>query len=136
MGDRPGGGRELLDNSLQVLAGAPEPRELLSTYYVSTTGGDANPGALAAPFKTIQRAANAASAGDTVIVRAGTYRETVRVPRSGTAAAPIIFRPYPNERVTISGADVITGWAKYKNSIYQARQGWDLGYGLNQVFLD
>src|SRR3954454_1673410 len=136
MGDRPREGRGVSEDSLRVRAEPLEPRELLSTYYVSTTGGDANPGTLAAPFKTIQRAANAASAGDTVIVRAGTYRETVRVPRSGTAAAPITFQPYPNERVTISGADMITGWAKYKNSIYQARQGWDLGYGLNQVFLD
>src|SRR3954468_23274949 len=136
MGDRPREGREMSDDSLQSLAEPLEPRELLSTYYVSTTGGDANPGTLAAPFKTIQRAANAASAGDTVIVRAGTYRETVRVPRSGTAAAPITFQPYAGEQVTISGADVVTGWTKYKNAIYRARQTWDLGYGLNQVFLD
>jgi parallel beta-helix repeat protein len=119
-----------------VVAEALEPRELLTTYYVSTGGVDANPGTLAAPFRTIQKAANAAIAGDTVLVRAGTYRETVRVPRSGTAAAPITFQAYPGEQVTVSGADVVGGWSNYRNAIYQARQSWDLGFGLNQVFLD
>ena len=41
------------------------------TYYVSTTGKDSNPGTLAAPFLTIQHAANTAAAGDAVQVRAG-----------------------------------------------------------------
>src|SRR5438552_1700784 len=113
-----------------------EPRQLLSTWYVSTGGADANPGSLAAPFRSIQKAALVARPGDFVYVRAGTYRETVRPARSGSAAAPITFQPYHNEAVTISGADVVGGWKTYKNSIYAARQSWDLGLGANQVFVD
>ena len=68
---------------LQVfVAEALEGRELLSTYYVATSGSDANPGTVAKPFKTIQRGADVGVAGDVVLVRAGVYRETVRVKHS------------------------------------------------------
>ena len=113
-----------------------EPRELLATYYVATNGADAGAGTLAAPFRTIQKAASLAVAGDVVIVRAGTYRETVRPPRSGSAGAPITFQAYPGEQVTVSGANVVGGWTAHKNKVYKARQSWDLGFGANQVFLD
>src|SRR5688572_9189627 len=113
-----------------------EPRVLLSTYYVSTSGSDAAPGSLSAPFRTIQKAASLAQPGDTVLVRGGTYRETVKPPRSGSSSAPITFKPYNNERVTVSGANVVTGWSSYRNSIYKAPQSWDLGAGKNQVFVD
>ncbi|HEX6928944.1 MAG TPA: right-handed parallel beta-helix repeat-containing protein, partial [Gammaproteobacteria bacterium] len=42
-------------------------------WYVATGGDDDNAGTEAAPFATIQYAIDQASAGDTVIVRAGTY---------------------------------------------------------------
>src|SRR5689334_8107505 len=115
---------------------ALEPRELLSAYYVATGGSNTNPGSLGLPFRTIQKAASVARAGDVVYVRAGTYRETITPARSGTASAPITFQPYRNEAVTVSGADVVSGWSKYKNSIYKATQSWNLGLGNNQVFLD
>lgn len=113
-----------------------ESRFLLSSFYVSTGGNDTNAGSLARPFRTIQRAANIAGPGDTVFVRGGTYRETVRPSRSGSGGAPISFKAYNNENVTISGADVVSGWSKSSGSVYKARQGWDLGSGKNQVFVD
>ena len=115
---------------------ALEARTLLSTFYVSTGGSNDNPGTLARPLRTIRHAASLAMPGDTVLVRAGTYRETVTPARSGTASAPITFKPYNNERVTVSGADVVTRWSAHSNSIYKAAQGWDLGFGKNQVFVD
>ncbi|MEO7495565.1 MAG: right-handed parallel beta-helix repeat-containing protein [Massilia sp.] len=44
-----------------------------ATYYVSPTGSDSAAGTLAAPWRTIARAQTAATAGDTVYFRGGTY---------------------------------------------------------------
>ena len=49
---------------LQVLEG----RDLPSTYYVASTGSDTAAGSAAAPWKTLQKAANTLAAGDTVHV--------------------------------------------------------------------
>lgn len=114
-----------------------ESRVLLSrTWFVSPLGRDANPGTLAAPLATIQHAADLAQPGDTVLIRGGTYRETVTPPRSGLPGAPITFMPYNNEAVTISGADPVSGWGGYGGKIYDAVQSWDLAGGNNQVFVD
>jgi hypothetical protein len=67
-----------------------EPRTLLSNYFVSTTGDDANPGTSAAPWRTMQRAANTVVAGDRVNVLPGNY-VGFDLRRDGTAAAPITF---------------------------------------------
>ena len=53
---------------------------------------DTGAGSAATPFCTIQAAADAAVAGDTVDIAAGTYRGAVDVTSSGTAAAPIVFQ--------------------------------------------
>ena len=114
-----------------------EPRQLLSSWFVSAkSGSEANPGSLAQPFATIQKAADVAQAGDTIFIRAGVYRETVVPARSGAAGAPIMFRPYNNESVTINGADVLNGLARLAHSIAQVPMARDLGAGQNQIFLD
>jgi hypothetical protein len=64
-------------------------------YYVSPNGNDANAGtSISAPWRTIQKAANTAIAGDRVYIRSGAYRERVTFPRSGTATNPIVFEGY------------------------------------------
>ena len=42
-------------------------------YYVATSGNDSGPGTLAQPFASIARAQQAASSGDNVYIRGGTY---------------------------------------------------------------
>src|SRR5262245_19255851 len=44
-----------------------------ANYYVSPNGNDSAVGTLDAPFASIMRAQSAATAGDTVVVRGGTY---------------------------------------------------------------
>lgn len=91
-----------------------------NTYYVATTGSDSNPGTLAQPFLTIQKAANTVAAGDTVDIFGGMYRETVTMQQSGTSDARITFQPYQNQQVTITGLDVFTNaWTPYSGKIYQ-----------------
>lgn len=46
---------------------------IASTYYVAPDGFDSNSGSINAPFATITRAQTAATAGDTVYLRGGTY---------------------------------------------------------------
>src|SRR5579863_9476195 len=109
-----------------------ENRTLLSsTWYVSTAGNDANPGTLAAPFQTIQHAASLANWGDAVVIRGGTYHETVHPAHGGVS-----FDAYGNENVVVTGADSVTGWGGYNGKIYQASMPWDLGEGNNQVFVN
>ncbi len=87
-----------------------QPSEALPqvhTYYVSPAGNDANNGSLAAPWRTIQKAANVVNPGDTVYVRAGVYgpynngNDVAVFTRSGTASAPITFKNYPGEAPVI-----------------------------------
>ena len=54
-------------------------------FYVGPGGDDTHPGTEAQPLATIQAAANKLQPGDTLLIRGGTYRETVTFPRSGTA---------------------------------------------------
>jgi hypothetical protein len=115
---------------------AMEPRILLSTYFVSTAGTDSNAGTVGAPFGTIQHAANLVEPGDTVMIRGGTYRETVTPAHSGTASAPITFQAYAGEHVTISGADQVSGWSSDGGKVYAANVPWTLGPGADQVFVD
>lgn len=59
--------------------------------YVSPSGSDANPGTPSAPWKTLQKAAGAATAGMTIHVAPGTYNGSLSVSASGSATAPIRF---------------------------------------------
>jgi len=64
-------------------------------YVDATAGNDANPGTSAAPWRTIQHAADVMSPGDTVIVNDGVYTggtSVVTVSRGGTATAWLVFR--------------------------------------------
>ena len=55
-----------------LLLAAPSPA-LAAEYFVSPVGSDGDPGTLERPFATVQRAQEAATPGDTVYLRGGTY---------------------------------------------------------------
>ena len=77
------------------------------TYYVATTGSDANPGTLSAPFRTIQQAANTVHAGDTVQVEGGVYNEIVTIPTSGNATQGYItFESYAGQTAIVDGTNL------------------------------
>ena len=95
---------------LTILAAAPiHARE----FYVSQQhpqAADTAAGTREAPLKTISAAAKMAQAGDTVVVAAGIYRESVTLTNSGAAGKPIVFRSEEPRKAVISGADVVTDW--------------------------
>lgn len=70
-----------------------------STFHVAPTGADTAAGSEAAPWQTIQHAADAVTAGDTVVIHAGTYAGFV-VGARGTATAPIRFVGDGEARIT------------------------------------
>lgn len=65
-----------------------------ATYYVATGGNDNDPGSETQPFATLQKAANIAVGGDTIIVRPGTY-VGAKFSVSGSAENPIVVTGEP-----------------------------------------
>lgn len=59
---------------------------LANTYYVATSGLDANPGSQGQPWLTIQHAVDTIGPGDTIVVQAGSYAGC-RIENSGMAGA-------------------------------------------------
>jgi hypothetical protein len=95
----------LLLSPLLALAGPAAP----ATYHVAPNGNDASPGTLAAPFATIQHAADLVLPGDTVLLRAGNFHQVVTVSRSGTTGQEIVFAAYPGETPVLDGTALLPG---------------------------
>jgi hypothetical protein len=101
-------------------------------YYVSPSGNDAaGDGSQGRPWRTIQKAADAMSAGDTCHVMDGEYNEMVRPARSGSPGQYISFVA-EGQSVYLNGTRPITGWAPHSGNIWKASAGWDFG----ELFVD
>jgi hypothetical protein len=102
------------------------------TYYVATDGNDTNNGSIDAPWATVQHAADAVAAGDTVLVRGGVYNAYAGFKKSGSAASGFItFANYPGETATIDGTGLgVPGgqWGLFtlKDVSYVIVEGFDL----------
>lgn len=65
----------------------------MTTYYVATSGSNSGNGSASSPWKTISKAMQAnLKPGDEVVVKAGTYNESVRIGKSGNANDYITVR--------------------------------------------
>jgi len=91
-----------------------------ATYYVDRNHAGASDGAVGSeskPWKTIQHAVDSVGPGDTVYIKAGTYRERVMLTgsdgtsgKSGTAAqGHITYAGYPGHEVVLDGS-TFSGW--------------------------
>ena len=75
--------------------------------YVSTSGRDDAAGTAEAPLRTLTAAVAKASAGGTVVLRAGTYREGgIKINKR------ITIQPAAHEQVWIKGSDVVNAWTR------------------------
>src|SRR5690348_5116637 len=102
---------------LATLAGAAQATQ----FSVATNGDDANPGTAKAPFRTIQRAADMAQAGDVITVHEGIYRERISPPRGGTSDAKrIVYQAAPGERPVITGSEIVKHWERVTNDTWKA----------------
>src|SRR4051812_29908891 len=70
--------------------------------WVANGGSDTNPGTSTAPFATIHKALAIAPAGATVVVRGGTYRESL-----GPIKRKVTLEAYPGEQASVKGSVVV-----------------------------
>jgi hypothetical protein len=98
-----------------------------ATYYVTPTGNDAGSGSMTNPWKTPQKAADRAVAGDVVYFRSGMYRvegktdTLIGFSHAGTSASPITLKGYPGETAILNGMldrSSPSYWTLYGDSIY------------------
>lgn len=71
---------------------------------------DDNPGTEEAPFLTINAGLAKVQPGDTVLVKAGLYRENVVIKTSGTESKRITLKSAKGERVIVSGGSELKNW--------------------------
>lgn len=101
-------------------------------YHVAKHGSDYSAGTEAAPFLTIQRAAELAQAGDRVVVHEGVYREWVRPRNDGWGEdSRIVYEAAPGEHVTIKGSERVTGWTLIKGTVWMITLEEDFFGGFN-----
>jgi len=64
-----------------------------ATFFVSPSGSDTNPGSETQPYLTVQKGLSVAQPGDTVQLMRGTYAQSIKTVRNGTA----------NQRIVVDG---------------------------------
>jgi hypothetical protein len=107
-----------------------------ATYYVATTGNDSNSGTSSSPWRHPQRCTTSPiRAGDTCIVRAGTYTDTngdgvvVYVKETspdGTASQPITIKSEKPHGAVIVAPSNRTGFGFMIQSSYYVIEGFDI----------
>jgi parallel beta-helix repeat protein len=99
----------------------------VTTLYVDRSNpacSDKGSGTQAAPYCTINAGAQAAVAGQTVLVNTGTYPESVTVKNSGTASAPIVISAAPGASVVVNGGGTLTHGFTLSGKSYVTIQGF------------
>ncbi|MBI1171360.1 hypothetical protein GC209_08165 [bacterium] len=97
----------------------------MAIYYVATTGSDTASGTATSPFRTINEALSAnLKPGDEIIVRPGTYNETLNIAKGGSAAGDVtIHSEVPGQALIrpTTGYDAID-----VNANYVTIEGFDI----------
>lgn len=88
-------------------------------FHVVTTGSDDAEGSADRPLRTINRAADLAMPGDTVVVHSGEYREWVQPRRGGLSELRrITYTAAAGEHVVIKGSEQVTGWDRVSGNVW------------------
>jgi hypothetical protein len=119
-------------------------------WHVSPTGDDANAGTSPeSAFATLSHAASVVAPGDSLILHAGTYRESLSISITASELTPLTIRAAQSgsqpEPVVISGFDLVepgesgTGsWELHTGQVWkiQLPAGWGLALGRNLIQVD
>ena len=100
--------------------------------FVSKNGKDKNPGTEELPFLTVQKAADVAKPGDSILIKEGIYREFVTIKKSGEVSKRITFSgergPNGEYKSIIDPSTPIGNWlpaSEIGNGVYKTRIGFD-----------
>lgn len=88
-------------------------------FHVSIHGDDQGEGSSRRPWRTIQKAADNAMPGDTILIHAGTYRERIDPPRGGVSEGyRITYEAAGDGVVEIKGSEVVGGWNSAPSGVW------------------
>ena len=111
------------------------------TYYVSPGGSDGAPGTIDQPFLTIGKEHSAVAAGDTILVRGGSYvvNTTIGISKNGTSTSGFFLLAYPGERPTLDFSSMTVSSGNRGIQLSGSRwliKGFDIkGAGDNGMFI-
>jgi parallel beta-helix repeat protein len=95
-----------------------------ATYYISSSGNDGNNGSISSPWRTIGRVNSVTlQAGDQVLFeRGGTYRGSLYINQSGTAASPITIGAYGSGNAPLFvGSQLAANWVVHQGNIWKTQ---------------
>ena len=87
--------------------------------WVAPDGRDSAAGTRTSPWRTVAQAVRASSSGSTIVLRAGTYAESVTVP----SGKQLTIQAAAGEAVWFDGSEVVTGWTAASGDDWRL-DGW------------
>jgi hypothetical protein len=96
--------------------------------FVAPNGSNGGSGAKSSPYSTIQKAVDSAPAGRTIVVRGGTYHESVVMP----AGRALTLQSYPGEAVWLDGSRQVTSWTASGSTRYAS--GWNVTFDSSPTY--
>jgi parallel beta-helix repeat protein len=124
----PGVTRQVIPTAqLFGIAPVAPPISTGAVFFIAPTGNDDNPGSEASPWKTIHKAVGTLKAGETVLIKNGTYLGGLYIQRSGAPGKPITYKAFPGARPIIE-ANQPTSGAFFEGVSYVNLEGLDFEY--------
>lgn len=95
--------------------------------FVSPQGSTSGPGTISSPFRTIGGAVASSPNGATIVVRAGTYHESVTI-----SSKRLTIQPYPGETVWMDGSSVVSNWVQQGSN--WVATGWNTQFDSSPTY--
>ncbi len=103
--------------SFTLIGVAPGSVEAATYYIDGSNGNDSANGSQTSPWRTLNKANRSAKAGDSIIIKAGTYSGQINPQNSGNNGNPITFTNNGSDEVLIAGSGSATPVILAKNYI-------------------
>lgn len=96
--------------------------------FVSASGSDSGLGTRESPLRTVKSAVALAGNGQTIILRGGSYPETVKIP----ANKRITIQAFPNEEVWLDGSVLVSGFTPEGRAF--VTDGWTAEFDASPTY--